>query len=33
MNNVAEREIYFIDTGDHLEEVVLRYDEYEESSS
>lgn len=33
MNNVAEREIYFVDTGDHLEEVVLRYDEYEESSS
>lgn len=33
MNNVSEREIYFIDTGDHLEEVVLRYDEYEESSS
>lgn len=33
MNNVAEREIYFVDTGDHLEEVVLRCDEYEESSS
>lgn len=33
MKNVAEREIYFVDTGDYLEEVALRYDEYEESSS
>lgn len=33
MKDVAEQTIYYVDTGDYLEEVVLRYDEYEESSS